>query len=268
MCFLKKSIWAVLIAGATGVPAFAQGGMSSGGASGGGLSSGSAGGAAGGSSSGTALATLNQTPQITAPSTAGGNTGNTVSASNFLSMYYANPYYQGVLTNQQSGNNSPGGFGAPLFNNTGSTGGGAIGYAGTSSTSTSSTGGRTAGGGGGRGSSSSSNSAIIFPVQTQMTYQCLAQFPIEPVPTSQLQSDLVAMIQRSSTKYVSNPSAIQVSADVVNLTTPSGRKEAKNIVTLRGTVKDFEEKSTIESMVRMTPGVDGVKSDLKIAAKP
>ena len=237
----------MLFAVATSTPVFAQaggGGAGGGGAGGGGGAMGGGGAAGGGSAGGggtslggTTLSTLGATPSITAPTASGGNTGNSVSTSNFLSEYYANPYYQGVLSNSQSSNNSPGGFGAPLFNgSTGSAGGGAIGYAGTSSTS----GAAGRGGTGGKGTSSTSNTTgiVINPPYQFSPYVTISQLPQPTVVPSQLQYELSAMIKRST---ISNPAAVQISADT-------------NAVTIRGTAKDRDEARTIETMVRTTPG--------------
>src|SRR5271167_1439775 len=101
MRYLNKLVWAALIAGATATPVLAQGGGPSGGPAAPGGNSGAPSGGMGGNSSpgggtsnqSTTLSTLGQTPQISAPTTSGGNTGNSVSTSNFLSQYYGNPYY-------------------------------------------------------------------------------------------------------------------------------------------------------------------------------
>jgi hypothetical protein len=256
MRYLHRLIWAALIAVVTASPALSQttGGMSSsvGGSSLGG-SAGGATGSTGGSSSSTALSSLSSTPTITAPANTGGATSNALSTSNFLAPYYANPYYQGVLTNSQSNNNNPGGFGTALFNGTtgGSTGGGAIGFAGTTG-STGATGrtGTTTGGGRAGTSSSSSSTAIIIPLQVQISFRAESQINMRDVPVvvpSQLQSEINGMIRRS--KDVTYPADVQVTV------------EGKT-ATLRGTVKDDEEKKLIANMVAMTPGIGPVKNEL------
>jgi hypothetical protein len=253
---LNKMIWAALIAGATGTPVFAQGTMAGGGGVGaGGGAGGSTGGGSttGGTGSGATLSTLGTTPVLSAPTASGGNSGNSLSTSNFLTPYYGNPYYQGVLSNAMTANSPPGGFGAVLFNGTSGSGGGTIGSA------AGTIGGATAGGrattGGGKGGTTNTNSnqqGPLIPVQVQMSYQCKADFPIAPIIPSQLQAELVAMIGRS--KAVSNPAAIQISTNA-------------DIVTVRGVATSRDEARTIESMIRMTPGVHGVKNEIAYPTK-
>ena len=247
MRLLNRLIWVALIAGTTATPIFAQAGGTSGGSAGG-AAGGSAGGASGGSAGGTSLpsttlSTLGSTPSITAPAATGGS-NSSLSTSNFFSPYYANPYYQGVLTNSQSNNNNPGGFGTPLFNGTsgGTTGGGQIGYAGTSTTSTA---GRS---GGIRGSTStSSTSTVVINLPVQISYRAISAIKDVPQVTStQLQAELITMIARSKDYPVKD---LQVSTDA-------------NVVTVRGIVKDPEAARTIGSMIRMTPGVRSVNNEL------
>lgn len=260
MRYLNKLIWSALIATSTALPALAQapgggaagGGLSGGGAAGGaGLggsagAGGSMGGSLGGSSSnsGASLTSLSQTPQITAPTASGGNTGNSVSTSNFFAPYYANPYYQGILSNSTSNNNSPGGFGTPLFNSSGSTGGGNIGYAGSGGT-TGSTGVR--GTTGGKGTTSTNTTGIIIPLPVQISYGAVADFPVAHATPTQLQAEIVGMLRRS--KELSTYSSIQISTE-------------GSTVTLKGAARDRREARLIESMVRMTPGVRNVKNEL------
>ena len=217
------------------------------------------GGGAGGSSSGgttlggTTLSTLGTTPAITAPATTGGTTNSSISTSNFLGATYANPYYQGVLTNSSSNNNSPGGFGTPLFSGSGggaSTGGGSIGYAGTSGTTSSAS----RSGGLRGGSSTSSTSATVIPLPVQISWRAEAKFPISPVAPTQLQAEIIGMIARSKDYPVRD---LQVSTDA-------------SIVTIRGIVRDEEAARTIGSMIRITAGVRGVKNELlfPVSTKP
>lgn len=252
MRYLNKLVWAAIIAGATATPVFAQGGGPSGGAAPGGSPGGSSG--MGSSSPGggtsnqsTTLASLGQTPQISAPTTAGGNTGNSVSTSNFLSQYYGNPYYQGVLTNAQSNNNSPGGLGAVLFGSSSTSGGGGqIGFAGGTS-SGSRTGTTGARGGTSSTNSSSSNQGIIIPLPVQISYPVVPDFKIDRLTAGQIQSTVIAELRRS--KDVSYPSTVSISTD-------------GNVVTVRGNAKDKAEAKKIESMIGMTPGVHSVKNEI------
>jgi hypothetical protein len=255
MRYLKKLIWSALVAGATTSPVFAQ---MSGGASGGGLSggggaagggSGLAGGSGGTSASATALSTLGGTPQITAPTSSGGNSGNSaVNTSNFLSSYFGNPYYQGIIANANNSSDPPGGFGASLFGTSGSggTGGGQIGFAGTTSSSA----GRGAAGGGRAGggtSSTNGNSGVVIPLPTQISYAAVPKFKIDPVNSFQLQSEIIGMLRRS--RNISYPATVLVSTE-------------GNVITIRGNAKDRDEARDIESMIRLTPGVRGVKNEM------
>jgi hypothetical protein len=210
------------------------------------MSGGLGGGSSGGSSalSGASLTSLASTPTISAPSTTG-NQGNTLSTSNFLGPFYGNPYYQGVLSNAST-TNQPGGFGAATFG-TGSTtsGGGQIGFAGT-------TGGAAAGGartaGGGRGvTGNTSSTAYVVNPPVQISYRAVAQIANTPMPSSQLESDVVGMLRR--TPSLANTSAIQISVQ-------------NDVVTLRGTVMDPNDVGLVQRMVWMTPGVRGVKNEL------
>ena len=63
-----------------------------------------------------------------------------------------------------------------------------------------------------------------------------------------MQSDLRSVIDRSSS--IANPRGIEVSTDGA-------------VVVLRGRVKDEEEAATAEGIIRLTPGVKGVKNELK-----
>jgi hypothetical protein len=253
MRYLKKLIWAALIAGATASPVLAQGGMSSGG----GLSGGSSGGAMGGSgglggssggtsSTATALSTLGGTPLINAPSALGGNSGNSsVSSSNFLSSYFGNPYYQGTLANASNSSDAPGGFGTATFGSSGGSGGGQIGFAGTTSGSS----GRAGGGakGGTSSTNNNNNSGIVIPLPTQISYAAVPKFKIDPVSATQIQTEVLRMLRNS--RNISYPATVLVSTE-------------GNVVTIRGNAKDRDEARDIEVMIRMTPGVRAVKNEI------
>jgi hypothetical protein len=251
MRYLKKLIWAALIAAATSTPVLAQGASGAPGGMAGGAPGGTAGGTAGGtggtSNTSTALSTIGGTPLINAPTNLGGNSGNTaVSTSNFFSPFFGNPYYQGILNNASNSSDPPGGFGATLFGTSGSggTGGGQIGFAGTAG----STAGRGATGGrGGTSSTNSNNSGVVIPLPTQISYAAVPQFKINPVSAFQLQSEVIRMLRVS--KEVSYPATVLVSTE-------------GNTVTIRGNAKDRDEARTIEGMIRMTPGVRAVKNEL------
>jgi hypothetical protein len=77
------------------------------------------------------------------------------------------------------------------------------------------------------------------------------------------------MIARS--KDVSNPAAVQISTELKPTTKrgPDGNPLPLqvNVVTLRGTAKNYDESRTIESMVRLTAGVGGVVNELKFPTR-
>ena len=227
------------------------GGLGGGGLGGGGLGGGGGmgGGGLGGSSlTGTALMGLEAAPQITAPGTAGGGSS-VINASNFLGPYYGSPTWQGLLVNKDSG---PGGFGAAHVRKwrrcrwadrlrrrsrdrrrTAAMGGrGGIGGIG----------GR-GGLGGGAG-----QSAVVAQLPVQISYPAIARFSAPPVPPPQIQADISGMIARSA-GLISNPAGIQVTVD-------------GDTVILRGRVKDLDEAQLIENVVRLTPGVHGLRSEL------
>jgi len=227
------------------------GGLGGGGGGGGG------GGAGGGANSlgGTALQTMQPAPQLGPPT---GQNNSSLDTSNFLSGYYANPYYQGLITAQT--NQGPGGFGSPL-SGTGSLGGtgGARGTsrpAGGGATTARTTGatgglagGRTGGAGGGLGMAANNSYGVVIPLPVQITYAAVADFNSPPVVAPQLQSDLSGMINRSL-GAIANPAGVQVVLG------------AGNNVLLRGTVQNAREARLVEGMVRLTPGVGFIKNEL------
>jgi hypothetical protein len=278
---LRKWAWAGLVAVAAASPAAAQqasitstGGRTTGSIGGGaatnagvGLGGGSSlgssgtgggnsgGGGSGGSGSSSAISGGVQLQQLQtmAPPTAptGTNTSSTAS-SNFLSGYYANPYYQGVSLGSGSSSNrtaQPGGFGQPLFGNT-STGTGGRGSLTSGGLGTTGGLGRT--GTGGLGGQTSNQSGILIPIQSQMTYTATMQFPAPPVAAGKIVADVRAVID--TTPMIANARAVQVITD------------ANNNVTLRGPVKDDDEARLIEGLVRLTPGVGAIRNELSPAA--
>lgn len=253
MRLLNRLIWACLIAGITTTPILAQAGGSPGGSSGG-ISGGSPGGSSGGMSGGSAggtslqsttLSTLGSTPTITAPSNTSG-AQSSVSSSNFFGPYYANPYYQGVLSNSSSNNNNPGGFGTVLFSGTGSSsGGGQIGYAGTSGSTTSTS---TAGRVGSKSSTgSSTTSAVVIGAPYAISAPFRTAFPVAAVPHSQLQSEILGMLARTRDVSVRD---LQVLTDGKN-------------VTVKGFVNSEEDAKAVRRMINMTPGTGGVINEIK-----
>lgn len=226
----------------------------------GGLGGGTGGGTGGGGSlggsdlGGTQLQTMQPAPQLAPPS---GQNTSSLDSTNFLSGYYANPYYQGLITSQV--NQAPGGFGQVLL------GTGGTGARGTNRTNLAATGGLATttragatGGLGGRtggalGGSAANTYGVMVPMPVQLTYAAVADFSAPAVAAPQLQSDLSAMVQRSL-GTLSNPAGVQV------LTT------ADNNVVLRGTVRDAREARLVEGMVRLTPGVAYIKNELTFPA--
>jgi len=193
-------------------------------------------------------------PQLGPPT---GQNNSSLDSSNFLSGYYANPYYQGLISAQT--NQGPGGFGSPL-SGTGSLGGtgGARGTAGSTARATGAAGrtgttgaaGRQTGGLGGGGLGAAANTyGVVVPLPVQITYAAIPDFGSTPVAAPQLQSDLSAMITRSIGS-ISNPAAVKVTIG------------SQNTVTLRGDVASDREARLVEGMVRLTPGVGYIKNEL------
>jgi hypothetical protein len=189
---------------------------------------------------GTPLATMEPTPKLTKPT---GTAASSLQKSNFLAGYYANPYFQGQISSQT--NAVPGGFGTVLYPVTGGTGSVTSGGRGT-------IGGGIAGlnqsRGGIGGQNANNQSGIIIPIPTPIAYTAQMQFSAPPLAPTRLQSDLRLAID--GTTMIANPKAVQIITD------------AKNNVTLRGTVKDDDEVRLIEGMVRLTPGVGDIKNEL------
>jgi hypothetical protein len=264
MRYLNRLLGTAVVLSCASTPAFAQmatittgGGASSGvvsGSPGGTVGSPGAMGAGGnnGNPGSDISSALSGQSGITAPgANGGGGASSVISASNWLSATYGNPYYQGIPSNAKT-NVGPGGFGTALYGTSGGAGGGSIGYAGGGGAGS----GRTAiGGVGGRGGLGGRGGAgggadpggILVQLPIQITHPAIARFPVMPIATSQLQNDIAGMIARSN--EVANPAGVSVSVE-------------KGIVTLTGTVRDIEEARTIAGMIRLAPGVRAVKNDL------
>ncbi len=254
---LKRWAWVAVVAVAWAAPASAQlsGGTGGLGGSTGGLGGTTTGGGTGGINAGTTagggnfntgggasggasdqalqLLELQNPPAINAPT---GNQGSSTAASNIFSGYFANPYYQGRAG--ATVNQAPGGFGQALYGNTGT---GAV------------RGGGTAGRTGALGRNSTTNqSGIVIPLQVQMAYAAEMRFASAPVPATQLSTEIRSALD--GTSMLSSAKAVQVVLD------------AGNNVTLRGTVADDDERRLVEGMVRLTPGVRGIKNELTVSA--
>lgn len=244
---LKRWAWVAVVAAVWSAPASAQltgnattgapttnsntGGVNAGTTSGGNFNSGNSGsssptGNSGTQFQGTNLVDLQAPPDISGTT---GSQGSSTHASNIFSGYYANPYYQGRIT---AGNTSPGGFGAPLFG----TGTGAV------------RGGTTARGAAGARTNTNNQSGIIIPLQVQMAYTAEMRFAAAPIAPAALTADLRGALD--GTSLLSNAKGVQIDLD------------AGNNVTLRGTVADDDERRLAEGLVRVTPGVRGIKNEL------
>jgi hypothetical protein len=179
-------------------------------------------------------------PKLTPPS---GTSNNTLSSSNFLSGYYANPYYQGTISAQT--NATPGGFGSPLYNVSNSVGLGST----RGTTGAAALGGRA---GGGLNTTNNNISGIVVPIPVQISYAAQMYFPTPRPAATQMQTELKSVIAASS--QIANAKGVEVLLDT------------DNNVTLRGTVKDDDEARLIEGMVRLTPGVGVIKNELTATA--
>ncbi len=248
---LKTSLWAILIAavtsslslaqqptgttGTTGTTRTTTGGITSGGAAPTGIS----GGGGGSSSTGTFQPMQLQTSDITAPT---GTAASSLQKSNFLAGYYGNPYFQGTISSTTK--TAPGGFGMALYPATGTVAGGRGGATG-------------AAGVGGRTNQASTQSGILIPLPVQLHYTAQMRFPTPAVPATKLHADLRGIID---TAGLANSKTVQVITD------------ANNNVTLVGTVPrgpdeadPYSEVRFIEGLVRLAPGVGGIKNELKLA---
>jgi len=206
-----------------------------------------------------------------------GATGSSLSRSNILGIYYANPLYQG---NSPTTTVGPGGFGTPTFgaSGSGSTTGGSTRTSGINTGTASNTGRTTTTGmtgtnaaagrtgttatagatnrtgttGTNRNTSFNSNSNFtggeVIPLQRAISYTATLRFISPAIVPAQMQADLQTVIGRSS--MIANPGAITISME-------------GPIVILRGNVKDEDEARTAEGMIRLSPGVKQVRNELK-----
>lgn len=190
------------------------------------------------SSGSTSQATITA-PTISAPT---GTASSSLDKSNFLSGYYANPYYQGIASSTNSG--APGGFGNPLYGSSSGSGGrGGINTGGTSGL----------GGIGGSSNQNSNTNGIVIPIPVQINYAATMRFPTPPVAAPRLQTEIRVAIDNTS--LIADSKNVQIITD------------ANNNVILRGTVKDDDEVRLIEGMVRLTPGVHTIKNELTFPSR-
>jgi len=182
--------------------------------------------------------TLNQqlASALLAPSKA--NMTSTLAAANQLGIYYGSVLYQGSKAANVP-NGGPGGFGAVTYPATGGTGRGA---------QTGPQGGQGRGAAGGANSADPGGQIVALP--RQIAYSSQIQFKLPPGnPVPQLLSDLRGSIDRVPTPLLANPGGVIVEVN--------GRD-----VVLRGAVKDEDEFRLVEGLIRLTPGVYGIKNEL------
>jgi hypothetical protein len=170
-----------------------------------------------------------------------------ISTSNFLRNTYGSVYYQGSDRSLVP-NRTPGGFGTAIFppgvggGAAGGRGGAQVGGGGFTQ------GGRAGAGAGGVLTADPGGQLVALPRQIAYASQIQFKTPAgNPVP--QLQFDLRTAIDRVPTNMLTSPARVQVDVD--------GRN-----VTLRGTVRDDEEARLVEGLVRLTPGVFGIRNEL------
>jgi len=130
------------------------------------------------------------------------------------------------------------GFGGTSTGFGGTSGGRVGGFGGTGFGST---------GSGGYGSSNMS-AAQVIALPRPIAYTAAVRFPVAPMTAPRMHTEARAVLDRSIS--LSNPRAIEVVTD--------GR-----VVVLRGTVRDEDEARLAENMIRLTPGVNSVKNELK-----
>src|SRR5262249_3574853 len=146
---------------------------------------------------GTQLVTPETAPVIGAPGSTTTNTNTAINTTNFLRNTYANPYYQGWLTNAKS-QVTPGGFGQA--------------YAPTTTGGTGTRGGVTGGVGGfgGRGGTGSlqNSGGVVVPLPRQIAYSAQVRFDAPPAAPAALFTDLRGTLDRSN--MIANPAGVQV----------------------------------------------------------
>jgi len=242
--------------GWTAMPAYAQVGGASGGSGGsrtsssGSSSSGtSVGGGFTGGGSSTGGGFTGGTGSSGSSMTSGGFTGTTTSTtgkgggsstavpsqSNPLFSTYANPLNQGLLdiTGKPTSNKAFGQASYPLYSGSGTTGGGGAFGGGTGSSSTTAFGYNTGG--------------IVYP----SNYITVAGDSLPPVvhAAPKLQAAVADVLSRST---VVRPNGIKLQVD-------------GSTVIIEGTVASAKDKRIIEGMIRMTPGVRSLVSNLEVS---
>ena len=225
------------------------GGFSGGSSSGGGSSSsGSTATTPGGGFTGGGSSSSGGFTGSTAPSgqkTGGGSTTAVPSQSNFILQTYANPLTQGLLdiTGKPTSTKAFGQAAYPLYSGSGTTTGSTFG------------GGFGGAGGGFGGGSSSSTTAFGYNtggITYPANYITVAGDTLPPVVHASpvLQSTVVDVLSRSTVIHPTVPFKVQVNGSTV---------------TIEGTVASPKEKRIAEGIVRMTPGVRAVISNLQVS---
>ncbi len=215
---------------------------------------------------------------------AGTGGGRVLSTSNAFGRFYANPYYTGIPGTVST--TLPGGFGTELYGrnflaststggqsgiNSGFTTGGGGGNAFTGSSggvfsSQGGFGGNAGGQFGGIGSNQfgtqnrtggqqqlATGPNVVTQVPVRIAYTASLDFDAPKMTAPQMATDLRAVLDRSS---------VVTSAKGIDLFTDG------QVVIMRGTVASAREAQTAEGLIRLTPGVRGVKNELKIAGAP
>ena len=172
----------------------------------------------------------------------GGSGTSSIDNTNFLKSSYSNPIYMGsyaqnastsannATSNTTSALTGLGGFGQPSLGTV-------------STTSTSGMGGAA----GVTSTRSNSNSNQQQSMTTRMMYSATLKFPPKPVVAGELEVTLRDLLTRSSS--LSNPNAIEVIV-------------LDRIAILRGNVENDDERRLAEGLIRLTPGVRGVRNEL------
>ena len=190
----------------------------------------------------------------------GGTTGTSsgTDQTNFLSATYSNPLYMGRYsassstssTNRSSTGTGTGGTTGSASSSTQGIGGFGQPSLGTTTGSRTQTGGRggiagvstNAGRTGQTGQTNQNQSA------TRVIYSASLKFAPPVKPTAQVESELREILDRSTS--LSNPAAIELSVE-------------DKVVTIRGKVASEDERSLAEGLIRLAPGVRGVKNELQ-----
>ena len=255
------------------------------------------GGTTGGSSSGSGTGTSSDlsnsfggsTSQLTRGASLADGTGvggvRVLSTSNAFGRFYANPSFTGIPGTLS--NALPGGFGQALYGNnflaststggqagitsgfTTGGGGGSNAFTGSSGgvfSSQGGFGGNTGGQFGGTGSNQfgtqnrtgaqqqlATGPNIITQVPVRIAYTATLDFDAPVMSAPRMATDLRAVLDRSS---------VVTSAKGIDLLTDG------QVVIMRGTVASAREAKTAEGIIRLTPGVRGVRNELKIAGAP